>query len=130
MIYLLFALFTAFLSWPYYHRMRTFDLPRSISYVLALIIAGILAASFTYLIYCAQVGRSYDIDLLLPDLISMWVFWILAFGIWAAHSFLMLSSKHLNDGVGDGSGGLCFIYLILSVGIAFAVAFGFMSSIL
>lgn len=129
MIYLLFSLFTAVLSLPYYHRMRTFDFNPWLSYALSLLLSSILAASLTYLIYCAQIGRSTDITLLLPDLVSTWVFWILAVGIWIAHSILILTSKHLKESVGDGDGFLFIIYIVLSAGIAFSVAFGFMSLI-
>lgn len=124
MKYLLLIAITGFITWPYYHRMRTFKWDKGSSFAAALVISAFIGLGIVKLIVFASNGGVLSDYPGLPDAITRWTFGIVCVIIFGFLTWLMLSSEWLNQSTGpmdDGAGLLAIIMLLLSAAQAFFI---------
>lgn len=120
MIYILLSIFTAGLSYLYYHRFKSFERPYlPPAWAIAIVFSFVVSLGAIRCIDILQTGDMQDI-LILPDIFSKLVAICIFVAIWLWHCWLALSAKWISDSH-NGSDGFLFIVLIaLSLGIAYA----------
>lgn len=101
MKYLLLLAVTLFFSWPYYHRMRTFDWDPAKSYVIGLVPSILIAFGIVKCIVATSNGGEYPV---LPDDLTKWTFTVIAILLTGVFCWLMFTSKWCNDGSTDADG--------------------------
>lgn len=118
MTYLLLLSLTALISWPYYHRMRSFKLSGVGSYTLALIPSFLLALGMVKVIFDVNNGTYIDFASL-PDLLTKMTFVVVCCILTGVFSWLMFSAEFLNDsGGGDPDGAFIFAIFLFAVCVA------------
>lgn len=112
MKYLLLLALTGFLSWPYYHRMRSFKFSVGASYALALIPSFMVAFGIAKAIVDLNNGSFIGlVDL--PDMltkITYVVFWCILSGVFC---WLMFTAEWMNDSTGWSSDGAFYFAVCL-----------------
>ena len=118
MTYLLLLSLTAFLSWPYYHRMRSFKFSGGKSYALALIPSVFIAFGIVKVLFDLNNGTFIDFASL-PDLLTKITFVVVCCILTGVFSWLMFSAEFLNDsGGGDPDGAFIFAIFLFVVCVA------------
>lgn len=118
MTYLLLLSLTAFLSWPYYHRMRSFKLSGVGSYTLALIPSFLLALGIVKVIFDVNNGTFVDFASL-PDLLTKVTFVVVCCIFTGVFCWLMFTADWMNDSTSgwsaDGDGEFYFVIFLFVV---------------
>lgn len=120
MTYLLLASLTAFISWPYYHRMRSFQLSGVGSYTLALILSFFISFGIVKVLFDLNNGTFVDFASL-PDLLTKVTFGVVFCILTGVFSWLMFSAESLNSSGGDPDG--AFILAIVLFVVCMAQAY-------
>lgn len=115
MTYLLLASLTAFISWPYYHRMRSFQLSGVGSYTLALIPSLIISLGVVKVLFDLNNGTFVDFASL-PDLLTKVTFGVVFCVLAGVFSWLMFTAEWMNDSSGwDADGAFIFAIILFVV---------------
>lgn len=117
MTYLLLASLTAFISWPYYHRMRSFQLSGVGSYTLALIPSFLIALGVVKALFDLNNGTFVDFASL-PDLLTKVTFGVVFCILTGVFSWLMFSAESLNSSGGGPDGALILVSILFVVCLA------------
>jgi hypothetical protein len=117
MTYLLLLSLTAFISWPYYHRMRSFKLSGVGSYTLALIPSFFIAFGIVKVLFDLNNGTFIDFANL-PDLLTKVTFVVVCCILTGVFCWLMFTSEAANSGGGDTDGAFILAIVLLVVCVA------------
>ncbi|EDL3592245.1 hypothetical protein CRX22_11440 [Salmonella enterica subsp. enterica serovar Newport] len=118
MTYLLLLSLTAFISWPYYHRMRSFKLSGVGSYTLALIPSFFIAFGIVKVLFDLNNGTFIDFASL-PDLLTKVTFVVVCCILTGVFCWLMFTSEAAESaGGGDPDGAFILAIVLFAVCVA------------
>lgn len=121
MKYLLLLALTGLLSWPYYHRMRSFGWEPVKSYIIGLLPSVLIGLGITKTIVDLNNGVYIDFAHL-PDVLTKITFIVICLVLIGLFCWLMFTAKWMNDSsngwTADGDGGLYSVVCLFAVCVA------------